>query len=114
MLEFARDRAGVMPRIFGVNHHPEIVDRARQLMILEQKRERGEVSRQWYDERSEILTRTYPDENSDRRLHLTSDYTLLAPLRFHIQRAVRLRANSLGLDDVEVHEDETLAGAGAP
>lgn len=114
MLEFARDPGGVMPRIFGVNHHPEIVDRARQLMILEQKRERGEVTREWYDERAKILTTTYPDENSDRRLHLTADYTLLAPLRFHIQRAVRLRADALGLDDVEVHEDQTLPGAGAP
>ena len=114
MLEFARDQAGVMPRIFGVNHHPEIVDRGRQLMILEQKRERGEVSREWYDERAEILTTTYPDENSDQRLHLTADYTLLGPLRFHIQRAVRLRADALGLDDVEVHEDQSLAGAGAP
>jgi hypothetical protein len=100
MLEFARDRNGVMPRIFGVNHHPEIVDRGRQRMILEQKRERGE-----------ILTRTYPDENSDQRLHLTSDYTLLAPLRFHVQRALRTRAEQLGLD-VDVHEDRVLEAAG--
>ncbi len=28
MLEFARDAGGVMPRVFGSNHHPEIVDRA--------------------------------------------------------------------------------------
>ena len=97
MLEFARDRAGSMPRIFAVNHHPEIVDRFRQIMILEQKLDRGEVSHEWYQERLEILTRTYPDENSDQRLHVTSDYTLLGPLRFHLYRAVRRRAESLGL-----------------
>jgi hypothetical protein len=32
MLEFARDWGGVMPRFFAVNHHPEIVDRSRQVM----------------------------------------------------------------------------------
>ncbi len=107
MLEFARDRAGVMPRVFAVNHHPEIVDRFRQVMILNQKRDRGEVTNEWYQERREILTRTYPDENSDLRLHLTSDYTLLAPLRFHLHRAVRLRAEALGLP-LRVHEDQVL------
>ena len=111
MLEFARDKGGVMPRIFGVNHHPEIVDRGRQQMLLEQKRERGEVSQQWYDERAEILTRTYPDENSDQRLHLTSDYTLLAPLRYYVQRAVRTRAEDLGLA-VDIHEDRMLEAVG--
>ena len=112
MLEFARDREGVMPRVFGVNHHPEIVDRGRQMMILQQKRERGEVSAEWYAERLEILTRTYPDENSDQRLHLTSDFTFLGPLRFHLHRAVRLRAESLGLE-TDVHEAQVLAAPAA-
>jgi hypothetical protein len=111
MLEFARDRGGLMPRVFGVNHHPEIVDRARQTLILGRKRERGEVSEQWYAERLEILTRTYPDENSDQRLHLTSDYTLLGPLRFHLHRAVRLRAEALGIA-TDVHEDRVAEAAG--
>jgi hypothetical protein len=104
MLEFARDRGGIMPRIFAVNHHPEIVDRFRQMMILNQKRERGEVTNEWYQERLDILTRTYPDENSDQRLHVTSDYTLLGPLRFQLFRQVRRRAEALGLQ-VDVHED---------
>jgi hypothetical protein len=107
MLEFARDRGGLMPRLFAVNHHPEIVDRFRQMMILEQKYDRGEVSHEWYQERLEILTRTYPDENSDQRLHVTSDYTLLGPLRFHLYRAVRRRAEELGLK-ADVHEDRVL------
>ena len=107
MIEFARDRAGLMPRIFGVNHHPEIVDRFRQIMILEQKHDRGEVSREWYQERLDILTRTYPDENSDQRLHVTSDYTLLGPLRYHVFKMVRRRAEDLGLR-VDVHEDRVL------
>lgn len=104
MFEFARDPAGLMPRVFGVNHHPEIVDRGRQRLILEQKKGRGEVTEAWYRERALALTLSYPDENSDRRLHLTSDYTLLGPLRFHLHRQVRLRAQTLSLD-VDVHED---------
>jgi len=110
MLEFARDRAGVMPRVFGSNHHPEIVDRGRQLLLLRQKRARGEVTDAWCAERVEILTRTYPDENSDQRLHVTSDYTLLGPVRFHLLRAVRERAQALGIAPW-FHEDAVLEGA---
>jgi hypothetical protein len=105
MIEFARDRGGTMPRMFAVNHHPEIVDRFRQVMILNQKRERGEVSDEWYRERLEILTRAFPDEDVDQRLHLTSDFTLLAPLRFHLFRQIRLRAEALGRW-TGLHEDQ--------
>jgi hypothetical protein len=96
MIEFARDRGGVMPRMFAVNHHPEIVDRSRQLMILDPKRARGEVSDEWYRERLSTLTRAGGDEDVDSRLHLTSDFTLLGPLRFHLYRQVRRRMEALG------------------
>ena len=97
MVEFARDSGGVMPRVFGVNHHPEIiVNREGQIAILEQKVERGEVTAQWAAERREILASSGPDEDSERLLQLTSDYTLLRPLRFHVWRQVRRRAESLG------------------
>jgi hypothetical protein len=96
MMEFARDPGGVMPRVFGVNHHPEIVDRSRQRMILEQKRQRGEVTEEWYLDRVRLMNE-YPEEGTDRRLHLTSDFTLLAPLRFHLYRALQRRAHDLGL-----------------
>lgn len=107
MLEWARDRGGVMPRIFGVNHHPEIVDRGRQLMILERKRKRREVTDKWYEERLDILTRSYPEEDSEERLALTSDFTIVAPLRFHLFREVRKRMESLG-HKVSFHEDEII------
>jgi hypothetical protein len=109
MVEWARDAGGIMPRVFGVNHHPEIVDRARQLLLVEQKLERGEVSAQWVAERREALTRSFPDENSEQRLQRTSDYTLLGPLRFHLWRQVRLRAESLGFA-IDLHEDRVTAG----
>ena len=108
MMEFARDRGGVMPRIFGVNHHPEIVDRARQLLILERKRAEPDGPPEgWYAERLATLTSTFDDEDTERRLRLTSEYTLAGPLRFHVQRQVRRRAEALGLS-VDLHEDRML------
>jgi hypothetical protein len=97
MWEAERDVTGRMPRVFGVNHHPEIVDRTRVLMLLWQKRARGEVTHDWYAERAQAMTVTLRDEDADRRLDLTSRYTLFGPLRYYVHRHVRLRAASLGL-----------------
>lgn len=105
MIEMARDRGGVMPRILAVNHHPEIVNRARERLILEEKLARGDVTREWYEERATALTHRYPGEDSERLLHLTSDYTLLAPMQFHLHRQLRLRAEKLGIE-IGVHEDQ--------
>jgi hypothetical protein len=95
MLEVARDRQGVVPRIFGVNHHPEIVNRPRQLTILRKRMERGEVTPQWFAERSAALTEDI-DEHGDRSLHVTSSYTLLAPMRHYVYRLALRRALALG------------------
>jgi hypothetical protein len=95
-MEFARDRDGVMPRVFGVNHHPEILDRRHQLGLLEAKRAAGEVSQEWVQERVEILTRTYEGEDSERRLQETSEATLLGPMRFLLDRQLWQRAEQLG------------------
>jgi len=113
MMEFARERGGVMPRVFGVNHHPEIVDRARQMMILRQKRERGEVTSEWSDERARVLCESHPDDAADRLLHLTSDYTLLGPLRFYLYRQVRERAEALGVP-IDVDEGRKAGGEDHP
>jgi hypothetical protein len=109
MMEFARDGAGVLPRIFGSNHHPEVVDRARQIRVLEEKRARGEVSDEWVEDRRRVLAQTYSDD-TDHRLRLTSDYTLLLPLRFHLYRQVRFRAEALGLS-LPLHEEQVLGAA---
>jgi hypothetical protein len=111
MVEWARDPGGVMPRIFASNHHPEIVDRSRQMLILREKLDRGEVSREWFDERARVLTETYPDDAGDQRLHLTSDYSLMGPLRYHLYRQVRLRGERLGLR-MPLHEDHVPETAG--
>jgi hypothetical protein len=92
MWEAARDRTGGMPRVFGVNHHPEIVDRARALRILWQKRSRGEVSHDWYRERADAMAETLRDGAADRGLDVTSRYTLFGPVRYHLERQIDLRA----------------------
>jgi hypothetical protein len=96
MMEVARDEAGVMPRILGVNHHPEIVNRSRLLVTLERQFERGDVTREWYEERRTTLTEPVADAWGDRLIHLTSSYTFMAPLRFHLYKQARLRGAALG------------------
>lgn len=110
MVEVARDALGLVPRVFGVNHHPEIVNRPRQVTILKDRLRRGDVTQAWYNERLALLTETMPDEDSDVRLRLTSTYTLLAPLRYHIVRHVRLRAEALGRSTA-LHEGAVLLAA---
>jgi hypothetical protein len=104
MIEVARDARGTMPRIFGVNHHPEVVNRPRLLTILRQKRDRGEVDEAWFDERLRTLTQEVSDEHGDRLLHLTSSYTFLGPVRFFLFRLLRQRAEHFGAH-TELHEE---------
>jgi len=98
MVEVAGDPAEVVPRILGVNHHPEIVNRQRQLVLLEKKRARGGVNEQWVAERMAALTEPVDADTDDHALHLTSSYTLMGPLRFALYRAIRLRAEAFGVD----------------
>lgn len=110
MIEWERDAAGTMPRVFAVNHHPEIVDRSRQMLVLRQKLERGDVDQAWFEDRARVLTETSSDDARDQRLHLTSDYTLMGPVRYHLYRQVRRRAEALG-HSVDLHEDMVQGGS---
>ena len=95
MIEVARDPDGVIPRMLAVNHHPEIVNRPRQLTLLRKKMERHNLSAEWLQERAAALTQTI-DAHGDRSLHLTASYTLLAPLRHHLHRVAHRRALEVG------------------
>lgn len=90
MVEVARDPDGTMPRFLGVNHHPEIVDREHIMQVLDEKRAHGEVSEQWYEERAVTMRDLFRGE-SERQSRLTSRYTLLEPLRYHLERILRDR-----------------------
>jgi hypothetical protein len=84
MVELARDGSGSMPRFLAFNHHPEIVDREHVLQVLDTKRAHGEVDQKWYDERVNTMLELFGEK--ERQSRLTSEYTLFAPLRFHLLR----------------------------
>jgi len=86
-----------VPRLFGVNHHPEVADHRRQGEILRGKRARGEVDEAWYADRARILAELEPDAQRARALASTAEYTLLGPLRHHVLRLVRRKGEELGL-----------------
>ncbi|HYC91378.1 MAG TPA: hypothetical protein VEO54_19310 [Thermoanaerobaculia bacterium] len=86
MVELARDASGTMPRFLAFNHHPEIVDREHVLRVLDQKLAHREVNQQWYDERYQTMQDLFGEK--ERLSRLTSEYTLMAPLRFHLTRAL--------------------------
>lgn len=107
MLELARDRHGVMPRMLAVNHHPEIYDLELQRELIAQKLARGDVTQQWYEERNRTIGELITPAAS-RHLMLTSRYTLICPLAFHIFRIVRERREALGFS-AGLHEDQVMA-----
>jgi len=90
MLEFARDPGGEMPRVLGMNHHPEVIDREHVLEVLEEKRAAGEVTERWYRERADTMTDLLQGEN-ERQSRLTSEFTFLGPLRHHLSLLVEER-----------------------
>jgi len=92
MLEMARDLDDCMPRVFGVNHHPEVVNRPRQLALLKRRRAQGDITDEWYEERRRTLMQTLDDRGGEQPLALTSSYSLHGPLRYHITRQLRRRA----------------------
>jgi hypothetical protein len=96
-----------MPRMFAVNHHPEVRDSRRQGWILKQMLSRGEVSTEWYEERARTLREGFSSPEVERRIMLTSQYTFLAPMRFHLYRQVRLKAATLDCA-ADLHEEQVL------
>jgi hypothetical protein len=94
MVEFARDYAAGMPRFFGVNHHPEIIDREHCTLVLEEKFASGEVTRSWYEERIVTLRDDFAGER-ERQSQLTSWFTLIGPLRYHVTRMIHQRCEEL-------------------
>jgi hypothetical protein len=103
-VEFARDPSGTMPRMFGVNHHPEIMDGGRQKLIIENLWERKEVTRAWYEERLNVVSQGNRDPRIAHQLAITTGFTFVWPLRFHLVKDLRRRALRLNRA-FEMHED---------
>jgi len=99
-----------MPRVFAVNHHPEVVDPRHERLILERKWAHGEVSRSWYEERERMLTERAVANDLEARIQHTSRFTFHGPLRFHVYQKMRERAEALGAP-WSVHEDVVTGNA---
>lgn len=106
-VEFARDAAGVMPRMIGVNHHPEIMDSGRQKLIIETLWERREVTRAWYDERMAVVAEGDRDAVLAQQLAMTTGFTFVWPLRFQLVKNLRARAARLNRV-FDMHEDQVV------
>jgi hypothetical protein len=107
MVEFAADARRIMPRILAVNHHPEIMGREGQRQLLDQKLARGEVTPEWYEERLRGIEQVFSSGQIEHLVRLTARFTLLDPLRFHLYRAVRLKAEAMGLRPT-FHENQVI------
>ena len=94
VVEFACDPSGAMPRILGVNHHPEIIDRDRIMVVLEEKRAHCEVTESWYRERVTTMRDLFQGE-AERQSRITSEYTFAGPLRFHLHRLIEERCGAV-------------------
>jgi hypothetical protein len=96
ILEAGRDASGAMPRVFGVNFHPEVVDRATQLTVLLDKRARGEATDEWFQERLRTMTEPLADPQGEHLLWLSAHYAFHGPLLYYVLRQLQARADLLG------------------
>ena len=88
MFEFARMEDSTLPRIWGVNHHPEIGDPLLQRERLERVWANGGVSQAWYQERLGALAAWRASAAAEQGLRRTSRWTFEKPLRLHLERAL--------------------------
>ncbi len=94
LVEFARDVDGIMPRMLGMNYHPEISDREHILAVLDEKRTYRDATEEWYAERESTMRELFQGE-IERQSQLTSEFTLRAPLRHHVSRLVAARCGDV-------------------
>jgi len=93
MCEFARHADGVLPRVWGVNCHPEIGDKGLQRERLDRMAERGEVTEEWILERRNALAAWDESAHHEHSLQRTSAWTFERPVRAHLGRALDERRN---------------------
>ena len=95
MAEFARKRDGV-PRIMGVNHHPEIPDAAELSTLLRHKLDEGEVSQDWYESRAALIDRLQADDHSEPARLLAAGYSFTFLVRDGLRDLIDARRASGG------------------
>jgi hypothetical protein len=83
------------------------MDSDRQKLIAESLLGRGEVTQAWYEERMNVLSLGKRDPVIAQQLAITTGFTLVWPLRFHLLRDLRLRSERLNRT-FEMHEDSII------
>ncbi len=95
MCEFARKTNGV-PRIFAANHHPEIPNASEIAALLERKLELGEVSREWFESRAELVAALTRDDHSEPARLLAAGYAFTFLVRDGIKELIEERGRGRG------------------
>ncbi len=88
MVEFARTADGTTPRIFGVNHHPEVASSDDLERTLDEKLAIGEISATVHESRSSILAELRRPESDERARLIGSAYTFTNLIRYHVERLI--------------------------
>lgn len=96
MMELARSEGAEFPRVFGMNFHPEIVDRQHVMKVMSERLARREVTEEWYRERLRIFRDDLGAPGVEPLIRLTSRFTLLAPVEYHLRRILAAREGKLG------------------
>ncbi len=87
MCEFARKVDGT-PRMFAVNHHPEIADAAELGALLKHKLDSGEVSREWYESRAALIGALRERSDREELRLLAAGYSFGFLLRDGLREAI--------------------------
>src|SRR5581483_1090944 len=87
MVEFARKPDGT-PRMFAVNHHPEIADATELGALLKQKLDSGEVSREWYESRAKLIGALQERSDREELRLLAAGYSFRFLLRDGLREAI--------------------------
>ncbi len=87
MCEFARKADGT-PRMFAVNHHPEIADAAELGALLKHKLDSGEVSREWYESRAGLIGALRERSDREELRLLAAGYSFGFLLRDGLREAI--------------------------
>lgn len=93
MAEWERFADG-SPRIWAVNHHPEIGDAGEQKARLLRIAASRQLSEAWLGERLLALEAWDASEAAERRLQITSSYTFEGPVRAILARALADRRDA--------------------
>lgn len=96
MVELARDPESDHPRVFGMNFHPEIIDRQHVMRVMSERLARREVTEEWYRERLRIFRDDLGAPGVEPLVRLSSRFTLLAPIEHHLRRILSERESVLG------------------